>query len=300
MSFTDTPLLFTKKEFLSESPIFTNVVVCDNIYNPNCTLSELHLHEFVEFSVVISGTGIHRIFDKVQECKKGDLYIFNTGVPHCYFAASSTEKPTVLNVLFDQRLLDGNNEQDSCYGVFGKEELVSHYRFSHEQLKKIIDLCNDIKDELLNKDLNWQEMSVINLKNLLITTRRFIKDKGKSDLRDELNGNALVYQAIKYTLENYYKQDFTLDKLASSLFVSKGHLSRLWFRTSGEHFSSYVRNLKIKHAAMLLETTDLKNDEIVVSSGFKDIPTFYKVFKKVYGLSPKQYKLNAKSLREKL
>ncbi len=288
------PLLFTKEHFLGERPIFSNVCVCEALYTNKRTLSDLHVHEFIEFSLVVSGTGIHRIWNDVLECKKGDVFILNTGVPHCYFAANSKERPTVLNVLFDTKILgeefSNHDGENFCYGVFKNSPLISNLKFVGEDYKKIHELCTAIAKEIEEKSKFSLELAISKLKELLITFSR-ANPSSDNQASENIKENSLASKAIRIILDNFYKQDFTLDKLSSMLFVSKAHLSRLLFRAGGEHFADYVKNLRIKRAANLLVNTDLSNGQIVFQCGLKDIPTFYKAFKNAYGLTPKQYRI---------
>ena len=167
--------------------------------------------------------------------------------------------------------------------------MIAYIRLSLDQLKKVCSICDTIKEELINKDVFWQENSVAYLKNLLITLSR-LTSKEKELQPHTQKQSALVSRAVRLTLENYYKQDFTLDCLAKTLFVSKSHLSKLLYKECGEHFADYVKNLRIKRSATLLSNTNLSNSQIIEDCGFKDIPTFYKNFKKVYGVTPKQYR----------
>lgn len=294
MAITDKPLLFSKKDYLADSPIFTNKVDCPNLYSPSCALADLHLHDFIELSVVVSGNGLHRIWNKTYECKRGDVFVLNTGVPHCYFGVSEKDYPTVLNVLFDETHLhcSGGSDSDFCYGIFNGNSMVAHQRLSSEELKELTGLCSSIRKEIEGKEAFWQDSASAYLKNLLVYFSRLINGERQGSSGEK--ESTLVSTALKTTLESYQKPDFTLDSLAKSLFVSKAHLSKLIFKTCGEHFSDYVRNLRIKRSATLLKNTNLANLEIVEQCGFKDLPTFYKNFKAVYGLTPKQYRLKEK------
>ena len=80
------PSKMRKEEWLRDEPIFQNTAQCDKIFHPDFALSHLHFHEFVEISIVVEGSGVHCIWNKVLECRKGDIYILNVGVPHEYFA----------------------------------------------------------------------------------------------------------------------------------------------------------------------------------------------------------------------
>ena len=83
------PSKMRKEEWLRDEPIFQNTAQCDKIFHPDFALSHLHFHEFVEISIVVEGSGVHCIWNKVLECRKGDIYILNVGVPHEYLDRKS-------------------------------------------------------------------------------------------------------------------------------------------------------------------------------------------------------------------
>jgi methylphosphotriester-DNA--protein-cysteine methyltransferase len=55
-------------------------------------------------------------------------------------------------------------------------------------------------------------------------------------------------------------------------------------------FEAYVRQLRIQRAKELLSTTDLRTERIAQLSGFALRPYFHRVFKKVVGSTPAQYR----------
>lgn len=55
--------------------------------------------------------------------------------------------------------------------------------------------------------------------------------------------------------------------------------------------TGYVRHVRLKQAGQLLAETQLTNDQIARNCGLKDIPTFYRLFKAQYGLTPNQYRM---------
>ena len=86
------PSKLRKEEWLRENPIYQNTVACEKRFNPDFSLSQLHFHEFLEVSIIAEGSGIHRIWNRVLTCRKGDVYVLNAGVPHEYFVKEGEEK----------------------------------------------------------------------------------------------------------------------------------------------------------------------------------------------------------------
>ena len=56
--------------------------------------------------------------------------------------------------------------------------------------------------------------------------------------------------------------------------------------------SEFIRNERLKTAAELLKNPDLTVAEVAYSSGFNDATYFSRSFKKVYGLSPTEFRSN--------
>ncbi len=55
--------------------------------------------------------------------------------------------------------------------------------------------------------------------------------------------------------------------------------------------ASYINASRIDKAKMLLDSGDYRNDEVALLCGFSETKYFYTVFKKITGMTPKEYKL---------
>lgn len=71
---------------------------------------------------------------------------------------------------------------------------------------------------------------------------------------------------------------------------SREHISRLFKEATGTTIGVYLNELRIEHAAAMLTTTYLDIIDIALESGFENLSTFYHLFKKTKGISPKQYR----------
>ncbi|MCP1109508.1 response regulator transcription factor [Ohessyouella blattaphilus] len=101
-----------------------------------------------------------------------------------------------------------------------------------------------------------------------------------------------VVHAIKSYIAHNYSGDLSLDTLAGSVYLSPSYLSRLFKRETGENLSSYVQNLRVEEAKILLRTTTLKTYEVAERVGIPDPVYFSRIFKKITGTKPKDYRQN--------
>lgn len=101
----------------------------------------------------------------------------------------------------------------------------------------------------------------------------------------------LVYNEMT-TNQTYLNADLTLESLAKTLSVRRGQLSRAINRTTGENFKQYVNSLRIKEAVRIISETppnELSFEELYECVGFSSRTSFYRAFKQMTGLSPREF-----------
>lgn len=119
-----------------------------------------------------------------------------------------------------------------------------------------------------------------------LVTESHIKEK--DILEDE---NAFVHEAKNY-IEEHYSENLTIKDVAEQIGISSGYLSTMFNQNLGLGFAEYLNGLRIEHACVYLEQNYLKVYEIAYKVGFRDEKYFTKVFKKIKGMSPKEYRNN--------
>ena len=91
-------------------------------------------------------------------------------------------------------------------------------------------------------------------------------------------------------------RDLPLKELAARVKLSPSYLCFLFKRQTGQSPSRYLKDLRMQQARELLETTLLTVKEITAKVGLKDESHFMRDFKRVYGLTPSQYRTHYLSL----
>jgi AraC-like DNA-binding protein len=77
---------------------------------------------------------------------------------------------------------------------------------------------------------------------------------------------------------------------ATQLEISEKTLNRICKNVTGMNVGSYVQQLRLENAASLLRNTNQPVYQISETSGYNTLSAFYKAFKRVYKLSPTQYR----------
>lgn len=102
-------------------------------------------------------------------------------------------------------------------------------------------------------------------------------------------GNFIVSTALSF-MEEHYAEKLQLSDVAEHVYVSPWHLSKLINNVRGESFSEVMNGIRIRHAKELLKDPRLRIGDISEQVGFQDTAHFSRVFKKVAGMSPNDYR----------
>ena len=128
--------------------------------------------------------------------------------------------------------------------------------------------------------------------------------QGLKEYADELNTLAgevmsrseLVDNVIWY-LEQHFREEISLSELAEHFFVVPAYLSRKFKEKKNCTVMQYLENIRLRKARELLESTSLSISDIARTAGYNDSNYFARSFKKVYGVSPRDYR-NREERRE--
>ncbi|HIW74919.1 MAG TPA: response regulator [Firmicutes bacterium] len=123
---------------------------------------------------------------------------------------------------------------------------------------------------------------------LLDALRAGILPDGPPQDQDGLS-NSRFLQMMRY-IDSHYDQGLTLNQLAEEMNLNANYLSQVFKKETGKTFLKYITDLRIEKAKKLLDSKNYSISEVASRLGFSDYFYFLKTFKRVTGLTPKQYK----------
>lgn len=85
-------------------------------------------------------------------------------------------------------------------------------------------------------------------------------------------------------------RDISLGDVAAHVNISRTYFSRIFKNEMGENFVDYLARVRIEKAKEYLLFTDLKTYEVAEKVGFQDSGYFSKMFKKIVGVTPSEFK----------
>lgn len=123
-----------------------------------------------------------------------------------------------------------------------------------------------------------------------LADQEFGKEETEAPVKTQEQENRFVKAAQEY-LREHYAENLSLAQVAERLGISGGYLSTLFSQTMDCKFVDYLNMIRIERACTYLKQNYLKTYEIAYKVGFRDEKYFSKVFKKVKGVSPKEYRV---------
>lgn len=302
------PTRLTRSSLLKEHPICVKCSEIKKPYSQSITVAGLYTHDITEISLIVSGSGVHRVLNQAIPCTVGDIYITDANIPHGFFTAETGEPLTICRIWFDtSEWFEGDvasrESERFCHGVFSDGALTSYAVLTEKAQNEIQGYIESINHEILTKGAEWEDAVRSYLTILLITVSRYVGNTIKSIPTAKPKEWGPVSTAILTVNESFGDNSLTLESIADSLYISQSHLSRLFKRFTGETFTEYLKNVRLTHACRLLRDTNLTVDEIAKQCGLRDLPSFYRAFNTYKGMTPNQYrnkKTNqSKSLNER-
>lgn len=98
-----------------------------------------------------------------------------------------------------------------------------------------------------------------------------------------------IREVHDYLMENLDRR-ITIDQLSKQFLMNPTTLKATFKAVYGDSLASHIKEHRMKHAALLLRTTDQSIQQISNSVGYESQSKFSTAFKEVYGLQPMEYR----------
>ena len=96
-------------------------------------------------------------------------------------------------------------------------------------------------------------------------------------------------------IKEHYKEDISLIEIAKIANLTPTSFCRMFKVKAKKSFVEYLNEVRIANACKFLLETDLGISEIAYECGYKTASNFNRIFKKLNGVTPKEYKKNAEN-----
>jgi AraC-like DNA-binding protein/mannose-6-phosphate isomerase-like protein (cupin superfamily) len=255
---------------------------------------ENHKHDYYEFYFFLEGDMSINIEGKAYPLKPGDVVLIPPGVHH-YAKVHNQDIPYRRFVFWiSKSYCNGLMEISTVYGYLLQHVSISkEYIFHNNEItfntiqSKIIQLI----EETQRKHFAWEEKVTLGVNDLLILLNRIVYEKNhaKSNTKEKS-----LYQNLIYYIESHLDEELSLEQIAKVFYVSKYHIAHVFKENIGISVHQYITKKRLTICKEAIES-GMSIKEAFLMSGFKEYSSFFRAFKKEYGISPNNSKSTIKN-----
>ncbi len=255
--------------------------------------SPLHFHPEFELVLILEGDGLFFCGDYVGKFKPGDIMLYGKSLPHFY--------------LSDKRYSEVDNKL-KCKSIYiqFKENILP---FSYNEMpgfKQITAILKLAEKGLIFRSENKNELiikinSLIELKGLnrILSLYFILNELGEIEKHETLasigyenintSKDEIFLKTVNY-INNNFQSEISLSHIAQNLNMSNSSLCRYFKRITGKTVFDYLTEYRISYACKLVVNSDYRISTIAYKSGFNNISNFNRLFLKITGYSPNEYR----------
>ena len=250
-----------------------------------------HWHPEIEITYVQKGTMCYKVNHMVYHLKEGDIVFNNSGALHSG-TMENQKDCAYIPVTFDSRLIYGffqstvNSKyvdpviQDSMLPAICIDQSESWHKPFREYLLRIIDL-DEKKPDFYELDIT---ICLQSMWRLLLEHITYEPQASRE--------NSLEYDRIKKILsyiEENYQNKITLNDIAGHIHLCESECTRLFKRHMNTTLFAFLQEYRIERSLEFLQA-DLPVSAVADKAGFSDPNYYSKVFAKIKGCSPREYR----------
>lgn len=254
-----------------------------------------HKHNYIEIAYVYEGKMIQKIREKEILLKKGEVIFLNQHITHEIKASSKEDiiinfiiKPEFFEYILS--LLDKENviSKFLLSTIYSGSRKGEYLCFHVSKIKSIQVIFQQVITELFNLSL----MGKAKLKFLigLLIIELLDNIENIDSFAEEEYDIKFMIDILKYIDKEY--QSANLKEISERINQPNYRICKLIKKNTGLTFKELVQEKRMEKAAELFKNTDYVIEDIIKMVGYENSTYFYKIFKKKYNLSPKEYKFN--------
>lgn len=267
------------QQLLMNNSLISDLYLTDIGYYPNAIYHYRERQKGIDQFILIyctAGEGIVQIEKNAHELLSDQYIIIPKRVAHSYYS-NSDDPWSIYWIHFGGR-------KSECFIQYSKQS-ISIEKGEKSRINSRLGLFEDIFRNL-ERGFGMDTMEYVNLTlNYLLSSFTHVDQFRMINSIDK----DPVARSINYMLENL-KSNVRVKELADLVHLSVSHYSRLFAEKTGYSAIDYFNQLKIQRACRLLDITELSITNVSQDIGFLDPFYFSRLFKKVMGISPQNYR----------
>lgn len=263
------------------------------IFNDGDILTTPHWHKELEIIYVKKGVIHMGIGEEAFEVCEGEFVLVASGRVH-YVLASPGSIRYVYQ--FDEKFF-----RDLTEDKFELESLRNLWRdypaHSREWRPNTAESTRVLLDEIYEEDRSRKHAYIFAVKGYmclmilgLYRNKEYSRSGRKYEYYVETNQTLNRLDMIFRYVEDNYTEVITLKDISGYIGFSTYYFTKFFKRNTGKTFIQFLNEYRIEKAKWILLNEDIAVAEMVERIGIGSIKTYYRLFKEITGMSPKEYR----------
>lgn len=256
----------------------------------NPSTFRIHTHDYIEIVYVTAGSALELVDDERYEVRRGDLLFINYGATHAF---QPHEPFSYINICFKPESLAENViTPENAFAVLQltaidelrRESDDSMISFGGAEREEIEEIVNTMLREYTERGPSWRTMLESYMNILIVRILRRVR----FDTTDHAERD--VWEELSDYIDANIDSDLTLPTLAGKCFYNPSYFSRVFKERFDMSLTEYINRRRIDYAIRLFHDTDLSSKEVAIRSGFSSKSSFHRIFTKITGRPPSDYR----------
>jgi AraC-like DNA-binding protein len=254
----------------------------------------LHAHGFEELVVIVGGRARHQVGREVYDIGAGDVFVILGGMAHCYPEAREL---SLINLLYDSSALRlPRADLGALPGyqslfrveprVRSRQRFKNQLRLSVEDLGRLLNRVAELEAELKRRAPGYRFMATMHFMDIVGFLSRAY---GRTATPEEPRPVSAISRALSH-IEEHYAEPIRVEDLCRVAHLSTSSLFRAFREIVGRPPMEHVIRLRVDKAAQLLRGGGRRIGEAGDDAGFADSNYFSRQFRRVMGVSPREYR----------
>lgn len=246
-----------------------------------------HTHDYYEFYLFLEGDLDLEISGHARPLYPGDMVLVPPGVSH-HALMHSSDRPYRRFVLWVSQEYVARLLKESPDYVFLMQRAATsgrcYYHFHEAEFSSIQSRLIRLLEEFHSNRYGRNAAVYLALNDLLLYMNRIIYERE----HPVVSGSGDLMQEITLFIDEHLTEDLSLDVLANHVCLSKYYIAHYFKDSLGISIHQYITKKRLQSCSEAIAAgSDITRtfDEY----GFRDYSSFYRMFRKEYGMSPREF-----------
>lgn len=250
---------------------------------------DLHTHDYYEFYFFLEGDVQIQIGEELFPVRFGDIMLIPPHLPHRTIIRSQSTPYRRFVFWISQNYCNHLLQSSPDYAyIMQYVATEKRYIFHNGQIEfnaiqsKILRLLEEMRSQKFGREA---QISIC-VNDLVLSVNRLTHEQNTPKKK---NTEYLLYQQLEAYIEEHLEEDLSLESLSEKFYASKYHIAHVFKDNIGLSIHQYITKKRLNLCREAI-SGKMSITEAYHKFGFGDYSSFYRAFKKEYGISPKDFR----------